>query len=103
MKKRLFAIAFTFLFIIGRMFTRRKRMKKSPVWRWFLSEAMWVDDYGNLSLFKKLIFWVNYPVSYAKFLWVIAWDRIDRLWFKNSSAGYTKTRMESKNPVKYNL
>lgn len=94
MTKRLFVIACTFLFIIGHMFTRRKHMQKSLVWRGFLSESMWVDDYGNLSLFKKLVFWVNYPFSYAKFLWVVVWDRIDRVCFRDSRARYTKIRIE---------
>jgi hypothetical protein len=93
MTKRLFAITCTFLFITGHMFRRWKHMQKSPVWRGFLSESMWVEDYRNLSLFKKLIFWVNYPFSYAKFLWVVVWDRIDRLCFGNSGAKYTKTCM----------
>jgi hypothetical protein len=66
-------------------------MQKSLVWRGFLSESMWVEDYRNLSLFKKLVFWVNYPFSYAKFLWVVVWDRIDRLCFRDSRARYTKT------------
>jgi hypothetical protein len=69
-------------------------MQKSVVWRGFLSESMWVEDYRNLSLFKKLIFWVNYPFSYAKYLRVVVWDHIDRLCFRNSGARYTKTRME---------
>lgn len=94
MAKGLFVIVCTFLFIIGHMFTRRKHMEKSLVWRGFLRESMWVEDYGNLSRFKKLIFWVNYPFSYAKFLWVIVWDRIDRLSFGDSRAKYTKIRME---------
>lgn len=94
MAKGLFVIVCTFLLIIGHMFTRRKHKQKSPVWRGFLSESMWVDDYGNLSLFRKLVFWVNYPFSYAKFLWVIVWDRIDRLCFRDSGAEYTKIRME---------
>lgn len=94
MTKRLFAITCTFLFIIGHMFKRWKHMQKSVVWRGFLSESMWVEDYRNLSLFKKLIFWVNYPFSYAKYLRVVVWDHIDRLCFRNSGARYTKTRME---------
>jgi hypothetical protein len=69
-------------------------MQKSPVWRGFLSESMWVEDYGNLSLFKKLVFWMSYPLSYAKFLWVVVWDRIDRSFFENSRAVYTKTGAE---------
>lgn len=100
MAKGLFVIVCTFLFIIGHMFTRRKHMQKSPVWRGFLSESMWVDDYGSLSLFRKLVFWVNYPFSYAKFLWVIVWDRIDRLCFRNSGAEYTKITMEYRKSCK---
>lgn len=72
-------------------------MQKSLVWKGFLSESMWVDDYRNLSLFKKLVFWVNYPFSYAKFLWVVVWDRIDRLCSRDSSARSTKTGMEYQN------
>ncbi len=73
-------------------------MQKSLVWRGFLSESMWVEDYRNLSLFKKLVFWVNYPFSYAKFLWVVVWDRIDRLFFRDSRS--TKKGWNAKNPVK---
>lgn len=94
MTKRLFAITCTFLFIIGHMFKRWKHMQKSLVWKGFLSESMWVDDYRNLSLFKKLVFWVNYPFSYAKFLWVVVWDRIDRLWFKIQEQDILKQGME---------
>lgn len=94
MSKRLFAITCTFLLIIGHMFKRWKHMQKSLVWRGFLTESMWVEDYRNLSLFKKLVFWLDYPLSYAKFLWVIVWDRIDRLCFRESRARYIKTRME---------
>jgi len=94
MTKKLFAITCTFLFIIGHMFKRWKHMQKSVFWRGFLSESMWVEDYGNLSLFKKLVFWVNYPFSYAKFLWVVVWDRIDRLFARDSRARYTKVKME---------
>ncbi|RXA17430.1 hypothetical protein EQO05_12360 [Methanosarcina sp. MSH10X1] len=93
MTKRIFAIAFTF-FVTGHMFRRWKHMQKSPVWRGFLSESMLIEDYGNLSLFRKLVFWVDYPFSYAKYLWVVIWDRIDRLSFRGSRAGYTKTGME---------
>src|SRR5690606_41553286 len=93
MSKRLFAITCTFLFIIGHMFKRWKHMQKSLVWRGFLTESMWVEDYRNLSLFKKLVFWVNYPLSYAKFLWVVVWDQIGRLCFRESRTRYTKTRM----------
>lgn len=94
MTKKLFAITCTFLFIIGHMFKRWKHMQKSVLWRGFLSESMWIEDYGNLSLFKKLVFWVNYPFSYAKFLWVVVWDRIDRLFARDSRARYTKVKME---------
>ncbi|MPM67378.1 hypothetical protein SDC9_114300 [bioreactor metagenome] len=94
MTKRLFVIACIFLFVIGHIFTRRKHMQKPLVWRGFLSESMWVDDYGNLSLSRKMVFWANYPFSYAKFLWVVVWDRIDRLCFRNSRARYTKTVIE---------
>ena len=76
------------------MFKRWKHMQKSVFWRGFLSESMWVEDYGNLSLFKKLVFWVNYPFSYAKFLWVVVWDRIVRLFARDSRARYTKVKME---------
>lgn len=93
MTKRLFAIACAFLFIIDHMPRRRKHMQKSLVWRGFLSESMRVDDYRNLSFFNKLVFWVYYPFSYAKFLWVVVWDRIDRLCFRDSRARSTKTRM----------
>jgi len=100
MTKRLFTITCTFLFIISHIFRRWKHMQKSIVWRGFLSESMLVEDYGNLSLLKKLVFWVNYPFSYAKFLWVVVWDRIDRLCFRDSKAKYTKTRMEYGNSCK---
>ena len=100
MTKRLFVIACTFLFIIGHMFTRRKHMQKSLVWRGFLSESMWVDDYGNLSLSRRVVFWVNYPFSYVKFLWVVVWDRIDRLFFRNSRARHTKTVIECQKSCK---
>ncbi|ALK06326.1 hypothetical protein MTHERMMSTA1_18720 [Methanosarcina thermophila MST-A1] len=94
MAKRIFAIAFTSLFIIGHMFRRWKHTQKSSVWRGFLSESMWIEDYRNLSLFRKLIFWVNYPFSYAKYLWVVIWDRIDRLSFRDSKARYAKIGMK---------
>lgn len=100
MTKRLFAITCTFLFIIGHMFKRWKKMQKSVVWKGFLRESMWVEDYGNLSLFKKLVFWVNYPLSYAKFLRVVVWDHIDRLCFRDSRARYTKTSMKYKKSCK---
>jgi hypothetical protein len=75
-------------------------MQKSLVWRGFLSESMRVEDYRNLSLFNKLIFWVNYPSSYAKFLWVVVWDRIDRLCIRDSRARSTKIRMKYQNSCK---
>ena len=90
MTNKIFAIACTFLFIIAQMFRRRKHMQKSLVWKGFLSESMQVEDYRNLSLFKKLVFWVNYPISYFRYLRVIVWDRIDRLCFRESRATYTK-------------
>lgn len=102
MTKRLFAIICAFVFIIGHVFKQWKHMQKSLVWRGFLSESMWVEDYRNLSFFKKLIFWVNYPFSYAKFLWVVAWDRIDRLLFRDSRARYTKISVEYQKSCKYN-
>jgi hypothetical protein len=95
MAKNQFAIAFTFFLVIAHMFRRRKHMLKSLVWKGFLSESMWGEDYNNLSLFSKFVFWVNYPFSYAKFLWVVVWDRIDRLSFRNSRAVTTKTRIKT--------
>lgn len=100
MAKRLLAITCIFIFIISHMFKKRKNMQKSLVWRGFLSESMWVEDYGNLSLFKKLVFWVNYPFSYVKFLWVIVWDHIDRLCTRDSRTRYTKTKLEYNNSYK---
>jgi hypothetical protein len=90
MTKNQFAIAFTFLFIIAQMLRRRKHMQKSLVWKGFLSESLQLEDYRNLSLFRKLVFWVNYPISYVKYLRVVVWDRIDRLCFRESRAKYTK-------------
>ena len=63
---------------------------------------MWVEDYRNLSFFKKLVFWVNYPFSYAKFLWVVVWDRIDRLSLEIQEQDILKQGWNTKNPVKYN-
>jgi hypothetical protein len=100
MTKKQLAIAFTLLFIIVHMFRRWKKMQKSLVWKGFLIESMWVEGYEDLSLFKKLIFWVNYPFSYVKFLWVVAWDHIDRLFFRYSRAEPTKTRVEYRKPYK---
>ncbi len=96
MTKNQFALAFTFVLLIAHMFKRRKHMKKSLVWKGFLSESMRGEDYKNLSLFKKLVFWVNYPFSYAIFLWVVVWDRIDRLFSRNSRAMSTMTKTETK-------
>lgn len=63
MRKKQFAIACTFFLIIAHMFRRWKQMQKSLVWKGFLSESMWVEGYGDLSPFKKLVFWMNYPFS----------------------------------------
>ena len=65
-------------------------MQKSLVWKGFLSESIWVEGYRDLSPFKKLVFWVNYPFSYVRYLWDVVWDRIDRLYFKYSRARSTK-------------
>ena len=70
-------------------------MQKSLVWKGFLSESLQIEDYRNLSLFKKLVFWVNYPFSYVRFLRVVVWDRIDRLHFRDSKAGFAKTRIKT--------
>jgi hypothetical protein len=59
-------------------------MQKSLVWKGFLSESLQIEDYRNLSLFKKLVFWVNYPISYVIYLRVVVWDCIDRLSFRES-------------------
>jgi len=94
MTKNQFAIAFTFLLIIAHMFRRWKYMQKSLVWKGFLKESMWGEDYRNPSLFKKLVFWMNYPFSYVRFLWVVAWDRIDVLCFGDSRTRSTKNLSE---------
>jgi hypothetical protein len=65
-------------------------MQKSLIWKGFLTESEQIEDYRNLSLFKKLTFWVNFPFSYAKYLQVVVWDRIDRLCFRDSRARFTK-------------
>jgi hypothetical protein len=65
-------------------------MQKSLVWKGFLSESLQIEDYRNLSLLKELVFWVNYPISYVRYLRVVVWDRIDRLSFRETRAGYTK-------------
>ena len=90
MTKKIFAIIFTFLLIIAHMFRRWRHMQKSLFWKGFLSESKQGEDYGNLSSFMKLIFWVKYPSSYIRYLWVIVWDHIDRLSFSESRARYTK-------------
>lgn len=90
MTKKQFAIVFTFLLIIAHMFGRWKHMQKSLIWKGFLSESMWIEGYNDLSLFKKLVFWANYPISYAKFLWDVVWDRIDRLCLIYSRARSTQ-------------
>jgi hypothetical protein len=90
MTKKQFAIACTFLLMIAHMFRRWKRMRKSLIWKGFLSESMWVEGYRDLSHFKKLVFWVNYPFSYARFLSDVVWDRIDRLYFIYSRVRFTK-------------
>ena len=90
MTKRQFAVACTFLLIIAHIFRRWKHMKKSHIWKGFLSESMWVEGYRDLSLFRKLVFWVNYPFSYARFLWDVVWDRVDRLCFMYLRARSTK-------------
>jgi hypothetical protein len=69
-------------------------MQKSLVWKGFLSESKQGDDYVNLSLFKKFVFWVNYPFYYFKFIRVVVWDRIDIMCFKDSRARSTKRRIE---------
>lgn len=90
MTKTKLAVICTFLFVIANMFRRRRQMQKSPVWKGFLSESLQIEDYRNLSLFEKLVFWVNYPTSYFRYLQVILWDHIDRLNFRSSRARYTK-------------
>jgi hypothetical protein len=100
MTKKQLAIACTLLFIIAHMFRRWKKMQKSLVWKGFLIESMWIDGYRDLSLFKKFVFWVDYPFSYVKFLWVVIWDYIDRLFFRNSRIGFTKTRVEYRKSYK---
>jgi hypothetical protein len=91
MKRKQFAIACTvLLIIIARMFRQWKHMQKSLFWKGFLSESMWVEGYSDLSRFNKLVFWVNYPFSYARFLYDVVWDRIDRLYFIYSRTRYAK-------------
>jgi hypothetical protein len=94
MTTKQFVIACTFLFIIAHLFRRRKHMQKSLVWKGFLSESKWGDDYVNLSLFKKFVFWVSYPFYYFKFIQVVVWDRIDIICFRDSRTRSTKRRIE---------
>jgi hypothetical protein len=79
MTKNQFAVVCTFLLMIAHMFRRWKRMQRSLIWKGFLSESMWVEGYKDLSSFKKLVFWVSYPFFYARFIYDVVWDRIDRL------------------------
>ena len=81
MTKKQFAVVCTFLLMIAHMLRQWKRMQKSLIWKGFLSESMWVEGYKDLSSFKKMVFWVNYPFSYARFLYDVVWARIDRLTF----------------------
>lgn len=90
MTKKQIAVACTFLFIITHMFRRWKQMQKSLIWKGFLSETMWIEGYRDLSRFKKLVFWVNYPFSYARFSYDVVWDRIDRFYFIYSRIRFTK-------------
>jgi hypothetical protein len=57
-------------------------MQKSLSGKDYLSEYMQIEDYKDLSFFKKLIFWMDYPFSY-RYLQVIIWDRFNRLNIKN--------------------
>lgn len=88
--KKQFAIAGIFLLIIAHIFRRWKHMQKSLIWKGFLSESMRVEGYRELSRFKKLVFWANYPFSYARFLYDVVWYRIDRLYFIYSRARLIK-------------
>jgi len=90
MTKKQFAVACTFLLITAHIFRRWKHMQKSLIWKGFLIESMRVEDYSDLSRFKKSVFWVNYPFSYARFVYDVVWDRIDRLYFIYSRARPTK-------------
>jgi hypothetical protein len=76
--------------MIAHLFIRWKNMQKSLVWKGFLTESLQIEDYRNISLFKRLIFWVNYPVSHIRYLQVVVWDRIDRLNYREPTVGYTK-------------
>ncbi len=90
MTKKTFAIVCAFLLILAHMFGRRKHMQKSLIWKGFLSESKQIEGYRNLSFFNKLVFWVNYPVSYFIYLRVVVWYRIDRSCFRDSRARSTK-------------
>lgn len=96
MTKKQFTVACTSLLIIAYIFRRWKHMQKSLIWKGFLSESMWVESYKDLSLFKKLVFWMNYPFSYARFLWDVVWYRIDRLCIRYSKARSTKQGLNFK-------
>ena len=100
MTKKQFVIAFTFLLIMVHLFRRWKHMQKSLFWKGFMSESMQIEDYRNLLIFNKLVFWVNYPISYVRYLRVVVWDRVDRLIFRESRARYTKAN-NTNTDVKY--
>lgn len=80
-------------------------MQKSLIWKGFLSESMWVEGYGDLSSCKKLVFWVSYPFSYARFEYDVVWDHIDRVYCIFSRARSTKKGSDPKNLnfSKYNI
>ncbi len=90
MTKKQFAIVCAFLLIIVHMFRRWKHMQKSLIWKGFLSESMWVEDYRDLSRFRKVIFWINYPFSYVRFSYDVIWDHIDRLYTIYSRTRFAK-------------
>jgi hypothetical protein len=90
--KKQIALTCIFLLIVAHMFRRWKHMQKSLVWKGFLSESMRGEDYINLSFFRKFVFWFDYPFSYVRFLQVVVWDRIDRLFFRDFRTRPTKTR-----------
>lgn len=77
-------------------------MQKSLVWKGFLSESMWVEDYRNLSFFKKLVFWVNYPFSYAKFYGLLYGIVLTDYALEIQEQDILKQGWNTKNPVKYN-
>ncbi|KKG05959.1 hypothetical protein [Methanosarcina mazei] len=94
MTKRQFAVVCSFLFIIAHMFRRWKQMQKSHIWKGFLSESMWVEGYGDLSHLRKLLFWLNYPFSYARYSYDVVWDRVDRLGNVYSRTSSTEISIE---------